>query len=57
MTKIESRPQKGKAWEYIFFVDMDGHISDAKVSEALGELETQCSFLKMLGAYPKGATK
>jgi len=57
MTKIESRPQKGKAWEYIFFVDMDGHISDAKVSEALGELETQCSFLKILGAYPKGATK
>src|SRR3989344_9807 len=57
MTKIESRPQKGKAWEYIFFVDMDGHISDAKVSEALGELETQCSFLKILGAYPKGGTK
>jgi len=57
LTKIESRPQKGKAWEYIFFVDMDGHVSDSKVSDALKELEAQCSFMKILGSYPKGATK
>lgn len=57
LTKIESRPQKGKAWEYLFFVDMDGHLSDTKVSEALKELESQCSFMKVLGAYPKGSIK
>lgn len=57
LTKIESRPQKGKAWEYIFFVDIDGHASDSVVAEALKELEAQCSFMKILGSYPKGAAK
>ncbi|MBI5682821.1 MAG: prephenate dehydratase [Deltaproteobacteria bacterium] len=57
LTKIESRPQKKKAWEYIFFLDMDGHISDEKVSDALKELETNCSFVKVLGSYPKGMAK
>lgn len=57
LTKIESRPQKGKAWEYIFFADMDGHASASKVSDALKELEAQCSFMKILGSYPKGAVK
>lgn len=57
LTKIESRPQKGKAWEYIFFVDMDGHVSDSKVSKAIKELETKCSFMKILGSYPKGGLR
>ncbi|MBI5873768.1 MAG: prephenate dehydratase [Candidatus Omnitrophica bacterium] len=57
LTKIESRPQKGKAWEYIFFADMDGHVSDSKVSDALKGLEAQCSFMKILGSYPKGTVK
>ena len=57
LTKIESRPQKGKAWEYIFFADMDGHVSDSKVSDALKEVEAQCSFMKILGSYPKGTAK
>ena len=54
LTKIESRPQKKKAWEYIFFLDVDGHISDKKVSDALKEMEGFCSFMKILGSYPKG---
>ncbi|MBI5562661.1 MAG: prephenate dehydratase [Deltaproteobacteria bacterium] len=53
LTKIESRPIKTKAWEYVFFADLDGHISDGKVAAALGELEGACSFLKVLGSYPK----
>ncbi|MBI5328436.1 MAG: prephenate dehydratase [Deltaproteobacteria bacterium] len=57
LTKIESRPQKGKAWEYIFFVDMDGHVSDSKVSKSIKELETKCSFMKIMGSYPKGGLK
>ena len=52
MTKIESRPSKRKAWEYFFFIDCDGHVSDQKVAKAIGELEQQCSFVKVLGSYP-----
>lgn len=53
LTKIESRPIKTKAWEYVFFVDLDGHVNDKPVKAALGELEAACSFLKILGSYPK----
>lgn len=53
LTKIESRPLKTKAWEYVFFVDLDGHISDEPVRDAIAELEKSCSFLKTLGSYPK----
>lgn len=53
LTKIESRPNKTKAWEYVFFVDLDGHINDKKIKDALAELGVLCSFLKILGAYPK----
>lgn len=52
MTKIESRPSKRKVWEYFFFVDCDGHMSDRKVAKALALLSEQCSFVKVLGSYP-----
>ena len=52
LTKIESRPTKKKAWEYVFFVDLLGHKDDEKVKEALQELEKKCLFLKILGSYP-----
>src|SRR5437867_10215900 len=50
MTKIESRPSKRKAWQYFFFVDCDGHISEKKVAAAIAELEQQCAFVKVLGS-------
>ncbi len=53
LTKIESRPSKKKAWEYIFFIDMDGHVQDKKVKKALKEVEKDCIFLKVLGSYPR----
>lgn len=53
LSKIESRPVKTKAWEYIFFLDMSGHVSEAPVSEAIDELKSFCQFLKILGSYPK----
>lgn len=53
MSKIESRPSKRKAWEYFFFVDVDGHAQDEKVVEALDELQKHCTFVKILGSYPK----
>ena len=55
MSKIESRPSKRKAWEYYFFVDIEGHAEDPVVVEALRELEARCTRVKILGSYPKGA--
>ena len=52
MTKIESRPNKRKAWEYFFFVDCEGHIQDRKLTRALEDLAKYCKFLKVLGSYP-----
>lgn len=53
LAKIESRPMKGKAWEYIFFLDMVGHVQDQNIADAIEELRTCCQFLKVLGSYPK----
>lgn len=52
MTKIESRPSKRKAWEYYFFVDVDGHVQDPKLSKAIDELSEHCVFVKVLGSFP-----
>jgi chorismate mutase/prephenate dehydratase len=52
LTKIESRPSKKKAWEYIFFVDLEGHTDDRPVARAIEALNAQCLFLKILGSYP-----
>ncbi len=53
MTKIESRPTRQRAWEYIFFVDFLGHRSESRVQKALQQLERSCAFLKILGSYPR----
>jgi len=53
LSKIESRPTKGRAWEYIFFLDLEGHIRDQQVAAAIEELKGYCQFLKLLGSYPK----
>jgi chorismate mutase/prephenate dehydratase len=55
MTKIESRPSRRKAWEYIFFVDIEGHIEEDQVKKALEEVKSRCLFLKVLGSYPAHA--
>lgn len=54
LTKIESRPSRKKAWDYVFFVDLEGHIEDEKIKKAMEGLEPQCIFLKVLGSYPVG---
>jgi chorismate mutase/prephenate dehydratase len=53
MTKIESRPSRSKAWEYLFFVDIDGHSADEMVKKALADMSGHCVLLKVLGSYPK----
>jgi chorismate mutase/prephenate dehydratase len=54
MSRIESRPAKARSerWEYVFFVDVEGHQSDAKVAAAIGELKARAPYLKLLGSYP-----
>ncbi len=53
MTRIESRPSKSGLWQYLFFIDIDGHSSDPSVANALLEIKKQSSLLKILGSYPK----
>ncbi len=57
LTRLESRPSKKKAWDYVFFVDFIGHKDEKKVKEALKELEKNCVFLKILGSYPMEGEK
>ena len=52
LSKIESRPSRKKAWDYVFFVDLIGHFQDELVQSALAELKEHCSFVKWLGSYP-----
>ncbi|MDR3112693.1 MAG: prephenate dehydratase [Elusimicrobiota bacterium] len=54
LTKIESRPTKKKAWEYMFFVDFNGHIKDKNIAKTLESLGKFCVFVKSLGSYSKG---
>lgn len=53
LTRIESRPSRKGNWEYVFFLDLEGHANDAKVQDALAQVESQSSLFKVLGAYPK----
>lgn len=56
MSRFESRPARGfgnSRWEYVFFVDIDGHRQDAKIAAALEDLRGCVGFLKELGSYPK----
>jgi chorismate mutase / prephenate dehydratase len=52
LSKIESRPSRKKAWDYLFFIDFIGHYEDVLVQAALVELQAHCSFVKWLGSYP-----
>jgi chorismate mutase/prephenate dehydratase len=52
LTKIESRPTRRRAWDYIFFVDVEGHISSKEVQRAIDRLKKHCTFLRVLGSYP-----
>jgi len=53
LTKIESRPSRRRAWDYVFFVDMLGGRHEAKVAEAIEKLRADCTFFKFLGSYPR----
>src|SRR5262249_18910346 len=55
LSRIESRPSRQAAWEYVFLVDLEGHREDEAVARALHELGTRCESLTLLGSYPRGS--
>ncbi|HEY1267396.1 MAG TPA: prephenate dehydratase, partial [Candidatus Binatia bacterium] len=52
LSKIESRPLKQKPWEYLFFLDLEGHSEEPRIQKAVKKLEKICLFIKILGSYP-----
>jgi chorismate mutase / prephenate dehydratase len=56
ITRIESRPSQRRKWDYVFFIDIDGHAEDPHVARALAALKKRASLLRVLGAYPRAVT-
>lgn len=54
LTRIESRPSRKKAWEYVFFVDIVGHLDEPAVKQVLAKVSDHCVELRVLGSYPQG---
>jgi len=52
LSKLESRPARNSNWEYVFYMDIDGHRNDSNIQKALAAVEEHCRFLKILGSYP-----
>jgi prephenate dehydratase len=52
LTKIESRPRRNRPWQYVFYVDFDGHWQDKDAGDALVYLLNRAAFVKLLGSYP-----
>lgn len=52
MTRLESRPARNALWEYVFYVDIDGHREEPQIKSALAELGRRAAYLKVLGSYP-----
>jgi len=53
MNRIESRPSRQGRWDYVFFIDIDGHATEPNVAAALAELETEARMVRVLGSYPR----
>jgi chorismate mutase/prephenate dehydratase len=56
MTRIESRPSHRKKWDYVFFLDIDGHADDVNVAKALAALKKRASLFRVLGSYPRAVS-
>jgi chorismate mutase / prephenate dehydratase len=53
LTRIESRPSRQRAWDYVFLVDLEGHLQDPSIAKASERLSAVCPMVKHLGSYPK----
>ena len=53
MVQIESRPSRQGLWDYVFFIDVEGHSDDSLIAQALGSVKENVKMFKLLGSYPK----
>jgi chorismate mutase/prephenate dehydratase len=53
LSRIESRPDKSRRWEYVFFTDIEGHRTDGALVRAIKRIQAQCQMVQILGSYPK----
>jgi len=53
LSRIESRPSRRRKWDYVFFIDVEGHAEDRKLRQALAALKKRASLLRVLGSYPR----
>jgi chorismate mutase/prephenate dehydratase len=53
MTRIESRPSHRRKWDYVFFIDFEGHADEPHVAKALADLKKRSSLFRVLGSYPR----
>jgi chorismate mutase/prephenate dehydratase len=56
MTRFESRPARSGQWDYVFYIDIEGHPSQPPVTAALHDLQAMCAFYKVLGTFAAAAT-
>lgn len=56
MTRIESRPSHRRKWDYVFFIDFEGHLEEPHVAKALAELKRRSSLFRVLGSYPRAVS-
>lgn len=57
LSKIDSRPSQREAWDYVFFIDFEGHVADGKVRELFDRLQGRAEAVKVLGSYPAFAAR
>jgi len=53
LNRLDARPSGRQVWDYVFFLDIEGHIEEPKVAQAIEQLKKDCMFLKVLGSYPR----
>lgn len=53
MTRLESRPSRREAWDYVYFIDVEGHCEEARLAKTLDEVRDQATLFKILGSYPR----
>jgi chorismate mutase/prephenate dehydratase len=53
MTRIESRPSRKRKWDYVFFIDIEGHAEDPPIAKALADLKKRASLFRVIGSYPR----
>ena len=53
MTRVESRPSRTEMWEYMFFIDIEGHVQNSNVESALSQMKANAAMFKVLGSYPR----